>query len=197
MVSIDVVSLFTKVPVEESLTLLSQHFNKEFLSLYKHVLTFTYFCVDGQFYEQSDGLAMCSPLSPVIANFYMEDFLMKTIEKATHWPACWYRYVDDTFLIWPQEQEKLMDFLNHLNGIHNKIQFTIEIEEAGHLPLMDIDIYMKIDCSLWHKSIGNPPTQTSTYTKIPITILPTNTQSSHPWYTELKLCAIRNPLYRN
>ena len=54
MVSFDVVSLFTKVPVEESLTLLSQHFNKEILSLYKHVLTSTYFCVDGQFYEQTE-----------------------------------------------------------------------------------------------------------------------------------------------
>ena len=105
MVSFDVVSLFTKVPVEESLTLLSQHFNKEILSLYKHVLTSTYFCFDGQFYEQTDGVAMGSPLSPVIANFYMEDFETKAIEKATHKPACWYRYVDDTFVIWPRGQE--------------------------------------------------------------------------------------------
>ena len=46
------------------------------------------------------------------------------------------------------------------------------------------------------KSIGNPPTQTSTYTKNPVT-QPTNTQSSRPWYTKLNLCAIRNPLHRN
>jgi len=55
MVSFDVVSLFTKVPVEESLILLRQHFKDEILALYKHVLTSTYFCVDGQFYEQTDG----------------------------------------------------------------------------------------------------------------------------------------------
>jgi len=36
MVGFDVVSLFTKVPVEESLTLLSQHVNKDILALYKH-----------------------------------------------------------------------------------------------------------------------------------------------------------------
>ena len=76
MVSFDVVSLFTKVPVEESLTLLSQHFNKDILALYKYVLTSTYFFVDGRFYEQTDGVTMGSPLSPVIANFYMEDFEM-------------------------------------------------------------------------------------------------------------------------
>ena len=90
MVSFEVVSLFTKVPVEESLTLLSQHFNIEILALYKHVLTSTYFGIDGQFYEQTDRVAMGSPLSPVIANFYMEDFEMKAIKKATHKPACWY-----------------------------------------------------------------------------------------------------------
>jgi len=34
-----------------------------------------------------------------------------------------------------------MGFLNLLNGIHNKIQFTLEIKEAGHLEFLDIDIY--------------------------------------------------------
>ena len=111
MVSFDVDSLFTKVPVEESLTLLCQHFKDEILALYKHVVTSIYFCVDGQFYEQTDGVAMGSPLSLVIANFYMEDFETKTIEKASHKPACWYRYVDDMLVIWPHGQEKLMEFL--------------------------------------------------------------------------------------
>jgi retron-type reverse transcriptase len=98
-VSFDVVSLFTKVPVKESLTLLSQHFKDEVLALFKHVLTSTYFCVEGQFYEQTDGVAVGSPLSPVIANIYIENFEIKAIETATHKPACWYRYVDDTFVI--------------------------------------------------------------------------------------------------
>jgi hypothetical protein len=34
MVSFDVVSLFTKVPVEESITLPNQHFNKEIMALF-------------------------------------------------------------------------------------------------------------------------------------------------------------------
>jgi len=119
IVTFEVVSLFTKVPVEESLRLPRQHFKDEILALYKNVLTSTYFCDDGQFYEQTDVVAMGSPISPAIVNFYMEDFEMKDIETATHKPACWYRYVDDTFVIWPHGKEKLTDFLNHLNGIHN------------------------------------------------------------------------------
>jgi len=86
---------------------------------------------------------MGSPLSPVIANFYMEDFETRAIKQATHKPACWYRYVDDTFVIWPHGKEKVTEFLNHLNGMHNNIQFTMEIEDEGHLPFLDIDIYRK------------------------------------------------------
>jgi len=68
MVSFDVVSLFTKVPVENSLTLLSQHFN-DILALYKHLLKFTYFCVDGQFHEQAPersrkSVATAKPAAP-------------------------------------------------------------------------------------------------------------------------------------
>jgi hypothetical protein len=118
MVSFDVVSLFTKVPVEEAITLLSRHFKDEDLALYKHVLTSTYFCVDGQFFLLSYGVAMGSPLSPVIANFYMEEFEKNAIATATNKPACWYRYVDDTFVIWPHGQKRLMEFLEHLNGIN-------------------------------------------------------------------------------
>jgi hypothetical protein len=57
----------------------------------------------------------------------------------------------DTFVIWPHGQEKLEDFLNHLNGLHNNIQFTTEKEQEGHLPFLDIDIYRKRDGSLGHK----------------------------------------------
>jgi hypothetical protein len=60
---------------------------------------------------------MGPPLSPVIANCHMEDFEIKAIERATHKPACRYRHVDDNFVTWPHGQEKLTDFLNHLNGI--------------------------------------------------------------------------------
>jgi hypothetical protein len=105
---------------------------------------------------------MGSPLSPVNGNFFMEDFEKKSIEQATRKPVCWFRYVDNTFLIWPHGQEKLTEFLNHLNRLHNKIQFTMEIEEEGHLPFLDIDIYTKTDGSLGHK-VCRKPTHTNLY----------------------------------
>ena len=105
---------------------------------------------------------MDSPLSPVIANFYMEEFEKKAIETAIHKLPRWYRYVDDTFTIWPHGQEKLTDFLNHLNGINNNIQFTMEIEAEGHLPFLDVNIYKKKDGSLGHQ-VYLKPTHTNLY----------------------------------
>jgi hypothetical protein len=70
LVSFDVVSLFTEVPIDDIIQLLSAKFNKQTVDLFRHVLTTTYFLYDGSFYDQKDGVALGSPLAPVIANFY-------------------------------------------------------------------------------------------------------------------------------
>ena len=57
MVSFDIVSLFTNVLIMDSLQLLSKHFDKDVLALFKHTLTSTYFCFNGQYYEQTDGVS--------------------------------------------------------------------------------------------------------------------------------------------
>jgi hypothetical protein len=110
LVSFDVVSLFTMVPIEEALRLLSRHFDA-ILRLFRHVLTSSFFIFNGQFYEQTDGVAMGSPLYPVIANYFMEYFEEMVLEAATHKPLCWFRCVDDTFVIWPHGPGKLAEFL--------------------------------------------------------------------------------------
>ena len=55
--------------------------------------------VGGQFYEQTDGVAMGSPPSTVIMNFLMEDFEERVLEQTTRKPLCWFRYVDGNFVI--------------------------------------------------------------------------------------------------
>jgi hypothetical protein len=90
--------------------LLSHHFEDDFLAMFKHVLTSIYFYSDGQFYEQMDGVAIRSPLSLVIVNFFKENSEKKATEQATHKPVCWFIYVDDNFITWPHGQEKLKEF---------------------------------------------------------------------------------------
>jgi len=70
--------------------------------------------------------------------------------------------VDDTFVIWPHGLDRLQEFLQHINGLHKKIQFTIEVEEGGHLPFLDVDVYRRNDGSLGHK-VYHKPTHTNLY----------------------------------
>ena len=57
-----------------------------------------YFSFQGQFYEQVKGVAMGSPVSPIVANLYMEHFEQKAL-SAPPTPRFWHRYMDDTFVI--------------------------------------------------------------------------------------------------
>jgi hypothetical protein len=43
------------------------------------------------------------PLSPVIANFFMEDYEEDAPKRATRKPLCQFIYVD-TFVIWPMDR---------------------------------------------------------------------------------------------
>jgi hypothetical protein len=70
----------------------------------------------------------------------MKDFEKRALDLGPRKSLCWFRYVDDSFAIWLHGLEKLGDFLNHRNSIHQCIQFTMETESEGHLPFLDIDI---------------------------------------------------------
>ncbi|KAJ8942891.1 hypothetical protein NQ318_011304 [Aromia moschata] len=46
-------------------------------------------------------------------------------------PKCWFRYINDTLVIWPHGWSALSEFLQHLNSLHTKIKFTKDIEGDG------------------------------------------------------------------
>ena len=55
MVSFDMVSLFTNIPIVDSLELLSQHFEDGVLTLFKHALTSIYFCFMDSYTNKRTG----------------------------------------------------------------------------------------------------------------------------------------------
>jgi hypothetical protein len=136
------------------------------------VFTSTHFSVGGQFYEQANGVASGSPLSPVIANFFMGDLEDKAWAQVTHKPLCFFRYVD-TFVNCPHRTEKLERFLYHLNDLHGNIRFTVEMEKVGHLPFLDIGNTGYRMAPWVIRSTENLPTLTSTWTLDHTTIPPT------------------------
>ncbi len=108
--SFDVVSLFTNTPIPETMAIVKSRLENDptlkdrtnltvddIIILLELVLNATYFSFRGQLYQQKFGAAMGSPVSPIIANFFMEDLEQKAINTvpAECKPKFWKRYVDD------------------------------------------------------------------------------------------------------
>ena len=97
----------------------------------------TYLGMGSDIYWQEEGLAMGSPLSPVLANIYMEYFEEMALGSTSLKPSIWLRYGDDTFILWPH-QENVQILLDHVNSIRPTIQFTMEKEQDNKLPFLDV-----------------------------------------------------------
>ena len=82
------------------------------------------------------GAAMGSPVSPVIANIYMEYFESLVIPTSPTLIKWWFRYVDYVHsAVRKDEVNKLQE---HLNSIDPHTKFTIELPGTDGLPFLDI-----------------------------------------------------------
>ena len=142
MVSYDVTSLFTNVPVDETIEFLVKKafkdnwFNDTYnLNLTKKQLTELLelatknqlFQFDGQLYQQVDGVAMGSPLGPLMADAIMCKIESK-LEREGKMPKEYYRYVDDTLNL-PNGISAAALFHQTLNGTHPSLTFTMEVQK--------------------------------------------------------------------
>ena len=95
--SYDVSALFTSVPVDPALNIIKDLLEKDHTLKERTVLTVsdiilllefclknTYFSFQGQFYEQVEGAAIGAPVSPIVANLYMEYLEQKALTTAPH-----------------------------------------------------------------------------------------------------------------
>ena len=109
---------------------------QQLVQLTELCLRFTYFKWQVKFYKQTDGAAMCSPRSPIIANLFMEQLEEEAIQSAPSQPAIWTRYADCTFVIWQHGDEELARFHRQLNQQSPSI--------------------LNLDCGLHISSVWNP-----------------------------------------
>ena len=176
MVSFDVKSLFTNVTVDEALLVIRDKLeHDETMELRTPLkvesimepltlcLKTTYFSYGGEYYQQNDGAAMGSPISPVVANIYMEFLEQEALETAQTKPDIWLRYVDDTFVLWPHSRSDLDMFLDHLNSLRPSIQFTMEIEDERKLPFLDVQVTRDAESGIFRTAVYRKPTRTDRY----------------------------------
>lgn len=166
LVSFDVESLFTNVPIKDCLDvvrekLIDSELPSQYVVMLRNCLDGNFFLYQGQHYLQIDGVAMGSPVAPVLANIWMEHF-ESSLDFTTHGVKLWKRYVDDVFCIMKGSKQEVDQLTMHLNSIHPKIRFTHEMEEERMLAFLDVKVMVKSDGSLAH-SVYRKPTHTDRY----------------------------------
>jgi hypothetical protein len=152
LTSFDVTSLFTNIPLEETVDIVCNKIfdgHDSFMSMtkceFKSLLTLaareSFFLFNNTPYLQLDGLSMGSPLAPTLANIFMSHHEQLWLNKCPdHFKPFYYRrYVDDTFLIF-NDRDHSTKFLEYLNQQHPNIEFTMETESDGFLPFLDLGV---------------------------------------------------------
>ena len=93
----DVIALSTSIPIPSALEVMKKKLEQDtelqkrnimpvvtILELLAFCLNNTYFVFQDTFYEQTKGAAMGPPISPIIANIFMEAFEQRAITQALH-----------------------------------------------------------------------------------------------------------------
>ena len=174
MVSFDVVSLFTNVPIRKTVDIIRKLISDHDISLpiptdllcdlillcVEHVQ----FAFNDQLYFQNDGIAMGSPLGPILSNIFVGYFekykLRPAIESLT---VSYQRYVDDTFII-VKSSNDAQRLLSVFNSVHPNLQFTCEPETIdGTISFLDVLVSRNSD-STAVTSVYRKPTWSGLYT---------------------------------
>ena len=106
---------------------------KELLNLRTKSVHFTF---EGNIYVQNDGVAMGSPLGPILANIFMVELERSVIPTLMDKMKCWTRCVDDTLCY--VKTDSIDYVLKVLNGFHRNIQLTYEVKTDSKIYFLDV-----------------------------------------------------------
>ena len=151
MINLDVEVLFTNIQLDETIdicvkklfhnpqTLVNGMPKNDFRDLIKLATKESFFIFNNKFYIQLDGVAMGSPLSPILAKIFLshheETWLNKCLIEFK--PSFYRRYVDDVFVFFESHESALL-FREYMPSKHKNINFTVEHENIGSLSLLDV-----------------------------------------------------------
>lgn len=105
---------------------------------------------------------MGSPVAPSVANVYMasvEDNFIINSKYRAH-VECWYRYVDDIFMLWSGTENQLEEFMSHINSIHSLLEFTLT-KDTQEICFLNVKVIKEVDTfrtTLYSKpTVSMPP----------------------------------------
>lgn len=167
LLSFDVVSLFTNVPIEIAIIQVEERYEEfkhltniakqDFLKLLEFAIKDNnYFCYNDVFYKQKKGLAMGNPLSPILADLVLEKLFTESLNQLSIQPTFIKKYVDDVILALPKtviESTKMI-----FNLFNTNIEFTLEKEQNCRINFLDMTLtreHLKITTNWYQKSTSS------------------------------------------
>ena len=157
--SLDVVSLYSNIPIDESIDaaieLLDQH-RREVDMFYltlsdvrqalMFVLESNYFAFGDAVYRQKKGLAMGNNLAPPMAIIFMSKLETEALALSPQKPSLYRRYIDDCIVVWLHGMEQLLEFVEFMNSRHPDIKFTIDhTEQNAEHNVSNLDLLISVE----------------------------------------------------
>lgn len=171
MISLDVKNLYTSIPKQDAINILenklslSKKFNtisiQEIIQSIKEITNQNYFQYNNKLYSQKEGFVMGSPLSALLSEIYMQHYETNNILNNKNYKQnikAYFRYVDDTFILFRGSDRQAINMVNSLNKINKHIQFTLETQINNKINFLDLTI--TIINNKFNFNIYRKPTQT-------------------------------------
>ena len=147
----DVVSLFTNVPLNRTIKIILKRVCEEKLletnlrrstlkKLIKDTCMKAAFSYNNKLYKQIDGVSMGSSLGPVLANIIMTELEKIVVSDLINSGLIkfYIRYVDDTLLL--AKEDDIDNIVQQFNAFDDNLKFTIDKFTDNNVHFLDIKI---------------------------------------------------------
>jgi len=163
LITLDVDSMYTNINHDEGIQAVKNIFSDHLqdskftaiLELLELSLKCNDFIFDDKVFLQVQGTAMGRRYAPHYADIYMAEFERQALAKCKHKPDCYYRYLDDIFIIWSHGSDSFNDFLSIFNSHRPSIKFKAEIN-PNSINFLDTTLFRSKDNRLEAKVYFKP-----------------------------------------
>ena len=147
MFSLDVSSLFTNVPLVETVNFICDYITENRFNIGLPVTTLKelilrctmniQFQFNKELFSQVDAVAMGSPLGPILADIFMAKLENGKCKEFISKFEVYLRYMDDTFIICDPSID-INTIIPNFNSAHDAIQLSHEVEQNNRLSFLDV-----------------------------------------------------------